>query len=159
VDREVERNSFPVAPSLGPTLEPAAHAGGPRHREKRMTSQAVDLTIMDSQREPLRAELSVEPIPMGRRAVRALVRLGGCWALAVACVFVPLLHFVLVPGFLVLGPVLAYLGARATVLVKSEQVTCPRCAKATPVEPGTTGWPVRLWCASCGTTFFGRRVS
>lgn len=124
-----------------------------------MTTLPIDLTIMDSQRAPSRVELAVEPIPFGRRALRALARLGGCWLAAVACVFVPLLHFVLVPAFLLLGPVLAWVGARATVTVKSDQVTCPRCALATPVQPGTTGWPLRLWCASCGTTFFGRDVS
>lgn len=123
-----------------------------------MTTLPIDLTIMDSQRTPSRVELAVEPIPLGKRAVRALLRLGACWGLAVACIFVPLLHFVLVPGFLVAGPVLAWLGARATVVVKSERVTCPRCNVETPVEPGSTGWPIRLWCASCGTTFFGRPV-
>ena len=124
-----------------------------------MTLQPVDLNIMDSERTPVRTELEVESIAVGKRVGRGLVRLLACWAIGVACVFVPLLHFVLVPGFLLLGPVLAWKASAATVRVSSTQVTCPRCAVVTPVEPGTTGWPIRLWCASCGTTFFARRVS
>lgn len=123
-----------------------------------MTLQPVDLNIMDSQRTPVRAELAVDPIAAGKRLGRGLLRLLACWALAVACIFVPLLHFVLVPGLVLLGPVLAWRASVATVSVSSTEITCPRCSTLTPVEPGTTGWPARLWCASCGTTFFARRV-
>ena len=123
-----------------------------------MTLQPVDLNIMDSQRTPVRAELAVESIAVGKRLGRGLLRLLICWALAVACLFVPLLHFVLVPGLVLLGPVLAWKASAATVSVSSTEVTCPRCSTLAPVEPGTTGWPIRLWCASCGTTFFARSV-
>ncbi len=123
-----------------------------------MTLQPVDLNIMDSQRTPVRTELKVDSIAAGQRLGRGLVRLLICWALAVACILVPLLHFVLVPGFVLLGPVLAWKASAATVSVSSTEVTCPRCSTLTPVEPGTTGWPARLWCASCGTTFLARRV-
>src|SRR3990167_3111214 len=100
--------------------------------------EAVTLQIRDSAREPLPALLEVESIPMPSRVGRGVMVLLGVWALAVACVFVPLLHFVLVPGFLVAGPVLAWFTARATVLVKSTQIECPRCGKQTSIEPRTT---------------------
>ena len=113
----------------------------------------VLLRIRDSAREPVTATLHVEPLSAGARFRRGGVRLVVCWALAVPCVLVPLLHFVLVPGLLLLGPVLAFLGTRATVEVKCERITCPRCEQETGVEPGSTGWPVSLRCSLCSTTF------
>lgn len=116
----------------------------------------VSLQIRDSAREPTPAVLELEPIPVATRVGRAAVRLVGAWVLAVACVLVPLLHFVLVPGFFLAGPVLAWLAFRETVVVKSERITCPKCGQETPIEPGSKGWPVGLRCTPCGTTFSAR---
>lgn len=118
--------------------------------------QPVTIHIRDSARQPVEALLEVDEIPMPRRVGRAVMVLLGVWALAVACILVPLLHFVLVPGFFVAAPVLAWLTARATVLVKSTQITCPKCGKQTSIEPRTTGWPAGMRCAHCSTTFFAR---
>ena len=117
-----------------------------------MTTQVL-LRIRDSAREPVGATLQVEPLPAGSRLGRGVVRLVVCWVLAVAFVLVPLLHFVLVPGLFILGPVLAWLATRATVRVRSERIDCPKCGKETGIEAGTTGWPVSLRCCFCSTTF------
>ena len=119
--------------------------------------EAVTLKIRDSARPPVAAELDVQPLSTGQRAMRALTRVGVCWAVAIPCVLVPLLHFVLVPGLLLLGPILGALAFRATVEVTSRQVTCPKCTKETAIEPGTMGWPVGLRCAHCSTTFSASR--
>lgn len=111
------------------------------------------LSIRDSSREPTSALLEIEPLSPQSRLGRGVVRLVVCWGLAVACILVPLLHFVLVPGFFIAGPVLAWLAARDTVVVKSARITCPKCGKETGIEPGTTGWPVPLRCSLCSTTF------
>jgi hypothetical protein len=116
----------------------------------------VALQIRDSAREPTPATLELEPIPFASRLGRGAVRLLAAWALAVGCVFIPLLHFVLVPGFFLAGPVLAWLAVRKTVRVTSASVTCPKCRKDSAIEAGTTGWPVSMRCVSCGTTFSAR---
>ena len=116
----------------------------------------VVLQIRDSAREPTAATLELEDIPFAKRLGRGAVRLLGAWAVAVACVFIPLLHFVLVPGFFLAGPVLAWLAVRASVRVTSASITCPKCGKDAPIEAGTTGWPVSMRCSSCGTTFSAR---
>lgn len=113
----------------------------------------VALRIRDSLREPTHAELAVEDIPMPKRVMKAAIRLVLLWVLAVACIFIPLLHFVLVPGFAVAGVVFAVLAAKGSVEVKSTEVTCPKCGQVTPIEKGRTGWPVGLWCKKCGTSF------
>lgn len=117
----------------------------------------VSLQIRDSAREPTPASLEIESLPFSNRLGRAAVRLLLAWGLALPCVLVPLLHFVLVPGLLLLGPVLAWLTFRQTVRVKSERINCPKCGVETDIEPGTTGWPVSLRCGPCGTTFSARR--
>lgn len=119
-------------------------------------SWPVALQIRDSAREPTRAMLEIEVIPFAKRLGRAAVRLLGAWVLAVGCVLVPLLHFVLVPGFLLAGPVLAWLAVRESVVVKSTSIACPKCGKDAPIETGTTGWPAGMRCGSCGTTFSAR---
>lgn len=123
-------------------------------------TETVDVTlqIRDSTRAPTHSTLEVAHLGAGVRARRAATRLFICWALAGVSVLVPLLHFVLVPGFFIAGFVLAALAFRAAVEVRSPKVPCPKCAQQTPVEAGTTGWPVTIWCAGCGTTFFARPV-
>jgi hypothetical protein len=113
----------------------------------------VALQIRDSAREPLVSELEISTIPAGTRAMRAATRWVGLWVLAVGSILVPLLHFVLVPGFFIAGPLLAMLAFRETVVVTSTQVTCPKCGKQSGIETGTTGWPAGLRCTHCSTTF------
>lgn len=115
--------------------------------------QAVRLTVMDSARAPLAGELRVLDLSATGRARRAAARLGMTWGAAVFCVFIPLLHFVLVPSLLLLGPFVAWQTWRATVLLVAGTVTCPKCQAQAALEEGTAGWPARLHCGHCGTTF------
>ena len=61
------------------------------------------------------------------RVVRAATALAGLWGAAFVCVFIPLLHFVLVPTLLLLGPVMAALRLREKVSFKAVRGACPRC--------------------------------
>jgi len=62
-----------------------------------------------------------------QRLVRALAILGGCWAAAIVSVFFPVAHFFLVPGFIVLGVVLAVLRSRERERLLGIHGVCPRC--------------------------------
>lgn len=87
-----------------------------------------------------------------QRMGRAARILGICWALAVAAVFLPVLHFLLVPGLLLAGPVLAGLGLRhGRRLVRVDGV-CPRCGVRQSFEPGGAVRPRRtIDCSGCRT--------
>jgi hypothetical protein len=63
----------------------------------------------------------------GQRLVRALAALAACWVAAIVSVFFPVAHFFLVPGFLVLGVVLAVLRGRERERLLGVQGVCPRC--------------------------------
>ena len=85
------------------------------------------------------------------RAVRAALALAVCWAGALLCVFIPLLHFVLVPGLLTTGVALLFLRLRETTSMARLEAPCPRCKESRVME---TGGPYRngrrVRCDQCG---------
>ena len=66
----------------------------------------------------------------GQRLARAVKTWLAGWGLAIAAVFIPVLHFILVPALALGGPILALqrLGERVTVLEVSG--SCPGCGAA-----------------------------
>jgi hypothetical protein len=62
-----------------------------------------------------------------RRAARAWA---GCWGAAIVAVFLPVLHFVLVPALLVSGPLYAMVMMRERVTVLGADGNCPACGAA-----------------------------
>lgn len=66
--------------------------------------------------------------------MRALAVLGACWGVGLATVIIPLVHFVVPPVMLVLGPVMAW--RRYRVTLQNEKVTgsCPSCGQAISLE-------------------------
>jgi len=67
---------------------------------------------------------------LGQRLTRALAVLAACWAAAIVSIFFPVAHFILVPGFLVLGIVLAVVRGRERERLLTLRGTCPRCGRA-----------------------------
>ena len=102
-------------------------------------------------REPAPAIVRMQPRDRRARIARALRTLAACWGLAIAAVFVPVLHFVLVPSLLVAGPLLSLqkLGEAQSML--SAAGACPACGA--PQEfPLARPWRARvsLRCTACG---------
>lgn len=61
------------------------------------------------------------------RVRRALLGWAATWSLAVLAVFIPILHFVLVPALLVTGVVLAIVRLREGATLAALEGACPRC--------------------------------
>lgn len=88
------------------------------------------------------------------RVVRGVTAWLGCWAIGAACIFIPILHFVLVPGFLVAGVVLGALRLREDVTLAEIRGACPRCKSERTYAVGgrfTEGRTVH--CDGCGNAF------
>ncbi len=84
------------------------------------------------------------------RRRRALRWWAGLWALGIAFVFVPILHFVVPPALLVAGPIVAsrISGTKRTVF--GGVGPCPRCGAAVVVGGGIElKWPLRETCGRC----------
>ena len=88
---------------------------------------------------------------LGARVLRAAAIWGALWGALLVCIFIPLLHFVLVPTLLVLGPVMAVLRLRETTSLQAVRGACPRClAERTYQTSGRYKDGFRLHCDGCG---------
>lgn len=85
------------------------------------------------------------------RTTRALTRLGLFWVLAIVSIAIPFLHFCLVPGLFVVGPIAAWLAYRAHAVVLGGVGWCPHCAKPVFVEKYPDEWPIQARCSACDT--------
>ncbi len=64
---------------------------------------------------------------MIERVRRAVMGLGLMWGLAGVSIFFPILHWLLVPSFLLLGPAVALFQFTEVKRLKSMKGSCPRC--------------------------------
>ncbi len=71
--------------------------------------------------------MDVRLIGVGDRVLRALRSLAWCWLFAVITVLVPILHWVLVPCLLLLGPILAIRAFGFDRQVFGGGGACPAC--------------------------------
>lgn len=84
------------------------------------------------------------------RATRAAIVLALWWALALLSVLIPLAHFILVPLFLITGPVMAYKRFRTIEVSERVEGHCPVCRNTITLKLGPAEKPV-LWkyCPLC----------
>lgn len=94
----------------------------------------------------------MRPSP-GERLARAARRAGIFWAVAAGCVFLPVLHFVLVPTFLLVGGVAGMRHLRDTEVVTRVHGACPRCGHEQDFAAGNRLTPTwSLDCPACHNT-------
>lgn len=84
------------------------------------------------------------------RMRRSLKTLSLFWALAVASVPIVIAHFVLVPGFLIAGPVLALRKFNVETALEKALAACPACDKelSLALEPADV-LPKWTYCPLC----------
>ena len=95
-----------------------------------------------------------------QRLQRSAKALGLTWAAAVAAVFLPVLHFVLVPALLIAGPVAAYARYREERTLLGYEGVCPACGAALEERralPSREEVPLR--CDGCGRGLVLRQFS
>ncbi len=106
-------------------------------------------TYIGKPEEPARVDVVRRPRPERlRRAARAWAV---CWGAAAVAVFIPLLHFLLVPAFAIAGPLVARSRwlERATIL--SARGRCPGCDAALDLALRVPAGAELPWrCTACG---------
>ena len=84
------------------------------------------------------------------RTKRALAALGLCWAAAGVTVFIPIAHFILVPGFFIAGPILAGVRYKQAEAKEKVEGTCPKCEGQISVSlEANDTLPKWTYCPSC----------
>ncbi len=96
-------------------------------------------------------EVYIRTLSKQERVGKALKMLGICWGLAVVSVLAPVLHFFLVPAFLLAGPVVGYMAYGRQRIVLGGLVSCPRCEEEMDVHSGAARWPLEELCPGCRT--------
>ncbi len=114
---------------------------------KRGEARAVALVASGGRRSV--GEVRVQRWTPRERALRAVAAWAACWGLGAVSVLLPAAHFVLVPIFLVAGPIAAYLRARAESSVLGGTAPCPACGQAFVVDPAPERWPLKDVCGAC----------
>ena len=92
-----------------------------------MTTQSMEVPLKGFGASPTRAQLLVDNLTTGQRLRRAGVALAAGGALAVIALPIPLVHFVLVPGALLLGLIFAVMRLNRRQVIRSAEGTCPYC--------------------------------
>lgn len=118
-------------------------------RALRERGQSVPVKVKRRQGDPAEAEVFVYTLSGRERAMRGLKMLGLFWLLALVSILLPVLHFVLVPLFAVVGPIAAWLGYRREQIILGGITPCPECAAPFDVGQGAVEWPLQAQCPGC----------
>jgi len=94
-------------------------------------------------------EVYIQEYDEKARLKRALQMLGLCWGGAILAVFLPIVHFVLVPGLFLGGIFLAVYMHGIHSLVLGGKGICPSCGQDLPIAKGLDEWPLEDVCTAC----------
>jgi hypothetical protein len=118
-----------------------------------MTQLEVPISLTAFGYEPRAATALVVEQSTAERVGRAFAGLGMFWALALAGLFIPVAHFILVPTFLTAGIIMAVKRSREERRLLSVRGACPRCGAQQAFKAGgrfATG--KSLDCPACHGT-------
>lgn len=97
-------------------------------------------------------------LTQSERLARSGKIFGVCFLVACLTVFIPILHFVLPPLFLIIGGVLAAGEYSGTGEVLNGEITCPNCKKVMNLPKETEEWPRHQRCTGCSFSLTIERV-
>ena len=85
------------------------------------------------------------------RTMRALKTLGGCWGLAIFCIFLPIIHFIMVPLLILAGPIVAGWIYNQEQVILGGKGECPNCHKEIEIVRTAVKWPISDLCNHCNS--------
>jgi hypothetical protein len=117
-----------------------------------VNTHALEVPLKGFGCSPTTAQIVVETLSTGQRLRRSALALGAGAGLAIVALPIPLVHFVLVPGALLLGLIFAGIRLRQREIIQSAEGSCPYCS--THQRLGLAGRVFRLprevFCSRCG---------
>ena len=114
------------------------------------SSEVSEVQFVDGDGKTADARLHTTVYDSGDRIRRALGRLTLLWAIAGVSLFIPLAHFVLVPGFLIAGPVVAMMVYRSEQARERTDGRCPVCEEEISIKmEARDEIPKWTYCPAC----------
>lgn len=95
------------------------------------------------------AEGDVVEYSKSERTKRSLKTLGAFWGAAILSVLIPVLHFFLVPGLFLIGPVMAWVQYKKELKIIKLVGKCPECEKEITFQNLSGTWPLKQVCPLC----------
>jgi len=127
---------------------------------RRGQGQRVSIVALAHQdQQPSAGEVRLQSWTTAERWARAAKSLGTLWLLAAVSVLLPVAHFVLVPGFLIAGPIVAFLTGRQSSGVLGGAGVCPACHGETALGASKVTWPLFDVCVNCEAQLRVERLS
>ncbi len=111
--------------------------------------KSISVRLVSPRGKSSSGSVQVEAWERPERLKRAWKNLGIIWGMAVVAVFIPGLHFILVPLFLAAGPAFAYFTFCQSDVVLGGEGTCPECGKPFKIERSAVKWPLKDLCSAC----------
>lgn len=113
------------------------------------TIRNMNVQVTGKNQKTTSGEVYLQEWDKSARMKRALKVGLGSIVLAGFAVFIPIVHFILVPALLLGGPIAAYYIYRLEQMVKGGKSTCPECGKPFEIAQGLAKWPLSDICGSC----------
>lgn len=108
----------------------------------------VEIKVNETQK-PNFGEISVHHWDKKDRIKRS-AKLGAmCLGVAAFCVLIPILHFVLVPSFLIAAPIVFMYFLGQENIISGGMGTCPSCEKPLPIVRAPYRFPLHELCTHC----------
>ncbi len=86
------------------------------------------------------------------RLLRSIKLSAICFGMAGVAVFIPGLHFILVPGLLLASPIIGFFTYGQQSAVIGGEGTCPACQSPFKVAKGSSQFPLNDLCTNCQRT-------
>jgi ribosomal protein S27AE len=134
------------------TLQPLFAIASGEESFRRLTMEIETRTTLhllhdDSRPAGTAERRSIPKSERRKKAFRSFLPFGG---LALMCIPIPLLHFILVPLFVGLGAVKSWSYLSAKGVITRGEVACPRCSEKVYFANVPENWPLKLLCEKCG---------
>lgn len=114
-----------------------------------MKGDLIPVVVKDLGGSSVAAQVPVRAYTGGERLLRSAKILALFWGISLLTVLIPVAHFVLVPLFFLLGPIVAMMVYKKTVSLTGGDVTCPNCHQVFSLNAGPILWPLRRNCEHC----------
>ncbi len=115
-----------------------------------MHLEQLDLRLRGYSEPTETATISVRSYARPERVRRAVTGLAAAWGAALLSVFIPVAHFLLVPGFVLFGLFLFVTRIRTDRVVVDATGTCPDCGTQQTLDVhGRWHLPRQLACSHC----------